>query len=312
MRTSRERVKLYDFVDPADAECVRREAEAVMREFFPEYDVKIFAKAFEDVEQLFFGNYPGFRASNTKYHDFEHTCSVVLAMARLIYGGMAEGQSFSEEDCLKGLLSALYHDVGLIQDIDDTLGTGAKHPVGHEERSILFMRCNLDGVLSADDIEDIADCIRCTILAMSPSKVSFRTSNMRVMGFFLGSADLLAQIADRYYLEKLLLLFEEFQEAKLPGYDTAFDLLSKTRSFYQDVARKRLDHEFRGVDVYARPYFKGRWDVDKDLYKEAIDRNLAYLDEILSENADDLKGFLARLRRDLGPGKRDCTESEIK
>ena len=294
------RVKLYDYVDPADAECVRRETDAVMVEFFPGYDGNIFRKAFEDVEQLFFGNYPGFRASNTKYHDFEHTCSVVLAMARLVYGGMAEGESFSEEDCLKGLLAALFHDVGLIQSDDDLQGSGAKYTVGHEERSILFMRCDLDGILADDDIEDIADCIRCTILAMSPSKVAFRSENMRKMGYFLGSADLLAQIADRYYLEKLLLLFEEFQEAKLPGYDTAFDLLSKTGSFYQDVARVRLDKEFQGVDAYMRPYFRRRWDVDKDLYAEAITRNLAYLDKILSDNPEDLEQFLGSLRRDFG------------
>jgi len=294
------RAKLYDFVDPADAECVRRETEEIMAEFFPGYDGGVFRKAFEDVEKLFFGNYPGFRASNTKYHDFEHTCSVVLAMARLMYGGMAEGEDFSETDCLKGLMASLFHDVGLIQADEDTQGTGAKYTVGHEERSILFMRCDLDGILAAEDIEDIADCIRCTILAMSPSKVAFRSENMRKMGYFLGSADLLAQIADRYYLEKLLLLFEEFQEAKLPGYATAFDLLSKTDSFYQDVARVRLDEEFRGADAYMRPYFKRRWDVDKDLYAEAIERNMAYLDKILSENPNDLKRFLGSLRRDFG------------
>ena len=298
--TSLPKVKLYDFVDPADAECVRRETEVVMETFFPGYEGGVFRRAFEDVEKLFFGNYPGFRASNTKYHDFEHTCSVVLAMARLIFGGMVEGENYSEEDCLKGLLASLFHDVGLIQDIDDSQGTGAKYTVGHEERSILFMRCNLDGVLSADDIDDIADCIRCTILAMSPSKVAFRSENMRVMGYFLGSADLLAQIADRYYLEKLLLLFEEFQEAKLPGFNTAYDLLSKTGSFYQDVARVRLDHEFKGVDAYMRSYFKHRWDADSDLYAEAIERNLEYLDKILSEHADDLQSFLGSLRRDFG------------
>lgn len=299
------KIKLYDFVDPADAECVRRETEAIMREFFPDYDPTLFRNAFEDVEKLFFGMYPGYQASNTKYHDFEHTCSVVLAMSRLIYGGLAEGEPFSEKDCLKGLLAALFHDVGLIQDNDDTQGTGAKHTVGHEERSILFMRCDLNGVLSAQDADDIADCIRCTILAMSPSKVAFRTDGMRKMGFFLGSADLLAQIADRYYLEKLLLLFEEFEEAKLPGYDTAFDLLSKTRSFYQGVARKRLDEEFKQVDQYMEPYFSRRWDVDKDLYKEAIDRNLTYLDKILAEHGDDLQGFLTNLRRDSLPDEQD-------
>ena len=291
------REKLYDFVDPADAECVRREVEAMLREFFPGYEGRLFQRAFEDVEKLFFGNYPGYKASNTKYHDFEHTCSVILADSRLIYGALAHGLEFSERDVVKGLLSALFHDVGLIQTVDDGQGTGAKYTVGHEERSIQFMRERLVDDFPEEDIEDIADCIRCTILAMSPSKVAFRNETMRLMGYFLGSADLLAQIADRYYLEKLLLLFEEFKEAKLPGYNSAYDLLSKTRNFYQDVARKRLDNDFGSVDRYMRDYFRKRWNVDRDLYAEAIRGNLDYLDSILAESGDDLDAFARALRR---------------
>ncbi|WP_319541467.1 HD domain-containing protein [uncultured Pseudodesulfovibrio sp.] len=289
--------KLYDFVDPADGECVRRETEEILREFFPDYEGVIFRNAFEDVEKLFFGLYPGYRASNTKYHDFEHTCSVVLATVRLIYGALVDGESFAEEECLKGILAALFHDVGLIQTADDTMGTGAKYTVGHEERSIMFMRSILDGVMSRDDQDDIADCIRCTILAMSPSKVAFASENIRTMGYFLGSADLLAQIADRYYLEKLFLLFEEFQEARIPGYDSAMDLLAKTSTFYQEVVRIRLDKEFLRVDRYMELYFSNRRGVDKDLYSEAIDRNLSYLESILSGDIDDLEGVLSRFRR---------------
>lgn len=290
-------VKLYDFVDPADAECVRRDTEQIMAELFPSYDQVLFKNAFEDVEKLFFGMYPGYKASNTKYHDFEHTCSVVLAMARLMYGGMKKGAGFTEEEVTKGLLASLFHDVGLIQTDDDTSGTGAKYTVGHEERSIQFMRENLEGKLAEEDIEDIADCIRCTILAMSPKKVAFRTDNLRLVGYCLGSADLLAQIADRYYLEKLLLLFQEFEEAKLPGYHSAFDLLNKTRNFYQDVARKRLDDELDRVDRYMEAYFKIRRNVDRDLYAEAIERNLDYLDSILSGCKEDLECFSNGLRR---------------
>jgi len=288
---------LYDFVDPADAECVLREVDRTVRDYFPDIDTGLLHRAFGDVEQLFYGKYPGYQASNTKYHDFEHTCSVLLADARLIYGAMAAGQLFVEEDVLKGLLSALFHDVGLIQTTDDTLGTGAKYTVGHEERSIQFMRENLAGDLPCEEIEDIADCIRCTILAMSPAKVAFRTPDMRMMGYFLGSADLLAQIADRYYLEKLLLLFEEFKEARLPGYASAYELLIKTRNFYQDVARRRLDHDFGSVDRFMRDYFRQRWDVDEDLYARAIRRNLDYLDRILDESGDDLDLFRQALRR---------------
>ncbi|EGB15396.1 hypothetical protein DND132_2191 [Pseudodesulfovibrio mercurii] len=290
-------MKLYDFVDPVDAECVRRETEDLMRALFPDCDATLFRTAFADVEDLFAGRYPGYRASNTRYHNFEHTCSVVLASARLLYGAMVQGEPLTEADCLKGLLASLFHDVGLIQDVDDTRGTGAKHTVGHEERSILFMRGYLDNVLSEQDIEDIADCIRCTILAMPPSRIAFRTETMRLMGYFTGTADLLAQIADRYYLEKLLLLFEEFKEARLPGYDSAFDLVIKTRSFYKDVARPRLDREFKGVDRHMLAYFRSWRNVDKDLYREAIDRNLAYLDKILAECNANLDEFVARLRR---------------
>ena len=289
--------KLYDYVDPADAECVRREVDANIRTYFPRYDNTLFRTAFEDVEQLFFGKYPGYQASNTKYHDFEHTCSVVLAVARLIYGALAEGHRYAEIDVTKGLLSALYHDVGLIQTKDDTIGTGAKYTVGHEERSVQFMRENLEGKLSEDDTDDIADCIRCTCLAMAPKKVAFRTEDMRMMGYFLGTADLIAQIADRYYLEKLLLLFEEFKEAKLPGYETPFDLLAKTRNFYQDIARKRLDYDLLNVDRFMRPYFKNRWDVDEDLYGAAINKNLDYLDTVITGCNEDMECFMKNLRR---------------
>lgn len=289
--------RLYDFVDPADAECVLREVIAIVQDTFPDYDSGVFSRAFRDVEKLFFGMYPGYKASNTKYHNFEHTCGVVLAVARLIYGAMAEGHTYKEKNITKGLLAALYHDVGLIQATDDATGTGAKYTVGHEERSIQFMRENLEDVLSEESIEDIADCIRCTILAMSPSKVAFRSDEMRYMGYFLGSADLLAQIADRYYLEKLLLLFEEFKEAKLPGYDTAFDLLLKTRNFYQDVASKRLEGDLNNVSRFMAPYFRKRWDVDSDLYDVAIHNNLDYLDGILTGCKDDLDCFMKGLRR---------------
>ncbi|NDV20503.1 hypothetical protein GO013_13890 [Pseudodesulfovibrio sp. JC047] len=289
--------KLYDFVDPADGECVRRETEDIFRVFFADYDGSIFKKAFEDVEQLFFGLYPGYRASNTKYHDFEHTCAVVLATARLIGGALVEGHQFAEKACLKGLLAALYHDVGLIQTEDDMTGTGAKYTIGHEERSIMFMRTNLAGVLSQADMDDIADCIRCTVLSMSPARISFSSDSMRTMGYFLGSADLLAQVADRYYLEKLVLLFEEFQEAKIPGYDSAMDLFSKTNTFYESVVRVRLDTEFNQVDRFMSLYFRKWREIDRDLYAEAIDRNLTYLKKILAGGVKNVEEVLARFRR---------------
>lgn len=116
------------------------------------------------------------------------------------------------------------------------------------------------------------------------------------MGQFVGSADILAQIADRRYPKKQLLLFEEFREARLFDYDTAFDLALRTRTFYRNVARKRLDEMLGGVDCFIINYFQMRLKVDKNLYWKAIDRNLVFLDKILAECADDMDAFPAKLR----------------
>lgn len=261
------------------------------------FNDNLFISTFDNVRRLFFGEYPGYRASNTKYHDFEHTCSVVLATNRLICGSIIDGQTYCEETIFKGIMAALFHDAGLIQTEEDTTGTGAKYTVGHEERSVSIMRMMLEGHIPEENLQDITDCIKCTILAESPDNIPFRSEDVRAMGRMLGSADLLAQMADRCYLEKLLLLFEEFQEAGLPGYETPMDMFKKTRAFYQNVARKRLDGDLGKVDRHMLSYFKCRCDTERDLYAEAIERNLNYLDAALMDCNEDLVCFVDSLRR---------------
>ena len=118
-----------------------------------------------------------------------------------------------------------------------------------------------------------------------------------MIGQCVGAGDLLAQLADRYYLEKLLLLFQEFEEAGIPGYATPYDLLQKTTTFYRDVAQKRLKEELGQVDTFMLSYFRSRWSIEKDFYREAIDRNLEFLETILANCGDDIDCFISKLRR---------------
>lgn len=289
--------KLYDFVDPTDAECVIQDIEKSLSLFLPDFQDPLFRLVFSDVRNLFCGDYPGYKANNTKYHDFEHTCAVTLATGRLLCGAMANGYSFDRLTALKGLLAAIFHDVGLIQTVDDDEGTGAKYIVGHEERSIQFMRDNLGNSLPPADINDIAACIRCTALEVPVNAISFRTPEIRMVAQCVGAGDLLAQLADRYYLEKLLLLFQEFQEAGIPGYKTPYDLLQRTKTFYHDVAQKRLAEELGQVDRFMYHYFQSRWSVKKDLYQEAICKNIEFLGIILNHCGDDIECFINSLRR---------------
>ena len=109
----------------------------------------------------------------------------------------------------------------------------------------------------------------------------------------LGTSDLLGQMADRTYLEKLLFLFLEMQEAKIQDFDDEFDLLKKTLEFYE-LTKDRFANEMDGVNSFMRDHFKTRWDIDKDLYLEAVENQMKYLKSILENNAAD---YRAKLRR---------------
>jgi len=293
-------VKLYDLLDSQDVDAVFAEIRHIMRLSGAEAIESPFSNVYQDVLCLFRGDYPGYQASNTKYHNLEHTLMVTLATARLIHGCAEAGFAFEAEKILMGLLAALYHDVGLIQADDDQSGTGAKYTVGHEKRSVAFMRSNLASWgFTPAQMNDCAALIKCTNLKLEVSEIGFRDQSLALIGKIVGSSDLLAQIADRQYLEKLFLLFKEFEEAGIPGFVSESELLEKTEDFYHHVARKRLYEDFGGLCDYMRVHFRKRWEIDRDLYAEAINHNIQYLKEIMNAGGsgrDLYRDFLKRGR----------------
>ena len=284
---------LEDLVNPAQAEAVLAEVRHLLGPMGA-WDPLI-ARAHGDTVRLFRGEYPGYRRSNTKYHDLEHTMSVFLAMARLLHGAWCEGLRLEPPMIRTGMFAALFHDVGLIQHSDDTSGTGAKYTVGHEDRSNSFMSDYLgDCGVPPEEIADGKDMIAGTRLMQRVSDIAFRTPECALVGKMVASADLLAQMGDRAYLEKLLLLFREFEEARLPGFDSELTLLEKTEDFYEHVVRKRLEEDLDNVARYLPSHFKARWEIERDLYALALTKNLEYLRKVLEEDRDN---YRERLRR---------------
>jgi hypothetical protein len=114
-----------------------------------------------------------------------------------------------------------------------------------------------------------------------------------MIGHLLGTADLIAQLADRCYLEKCRdRLYPEFvlggvavterADGAAVRYRSGRDLLSKTLAFYQSSARHRLDHCFSRAYRYVEPFFDG-----DNPYVMFIRRNLSYLTRILERDAWD-------------------------
>jgi hypothetical protein len=286
--------QLSGLVNMDDPQSVFEEVKAIVHMIFPEFDFESVDCVFEDIVGLFRGEYPGYRKCNTGYHDLKHTTDALLAMARLAHGAFIHGGNLTRDQITLGLICALMHDTGYIQTLDDKKGTGAKYTQIDTRRSIVFMdKYIADRGLPEENFRHAGDILRCTSLDTEINEIRFGSLEIELLGKMLGTADLLGQMADRTYLEKLLFLFYEFREGGVMGFDTELDLLKKTRDFYA-MTRKRFTNELDSVNQYVRYHFKTRWNLDRDLYMEAIENNISYLKFILKNHEKDYREYLRR------------------
>ena len=277
--------RLYDLTDTNSPAESLAEIKNILLMIDPPPEPSPIEKIYADILRLFNGEYPGYRASNTKYHNLEHTCSAALATARLIHGLHVQGQVFSPRIVQLCLIGALFHDTGLIQTEEEVKGTGAQYTVGHEERSIALMEKYLtENGYSEEDIRDCGHIIKCTDLFLPIEDIPFESEEVRTMGKVLGTADLVAQMADKNYQEKLPLLFLEFQEAGMEGFETPLELFKKTEEFYRSVARKRMAGALGGISSAALYHFRERWKIDNNLYEESIKHNIRQMKETVMES----------------------------
>ena len=273
---------LYELIDVSDPDVVLNEIKQILALTVEGYDPSRLEMVYADIVILFRGKYPGYRPAtpNTMIWNTPILWCLLPPVSYMVARSPAWPSSV--DNLLMGVYAALFHDVGLIQTKDDKVGSGAKYTVGHEKRSILFMRKYLSQKgFQMQQIEDCSHLIMCTILTLPLKEIPFRSPEIEILGKIVGTADLMAQIADRYYIEKLLLLFQEFQEAGVPDFATELDLLKKTEGFYKNVAKRRLARDFSGISANMTAHFKQRWGVDKDLYSESIQKNIDYLRVLL-------------------------------
>ncbi|HOQ71318.1 MAG: hypothetical protein PHW80_05750 [Smithellaceae bacterium] len=288
------RVQLANLVDSRDPKAVLEEIHVIAGLMVPRFDFAPFDRAYSDVVRLFRGEYPSYRSCNVQYHDLGHTLSVTLAVARLMHGAVEAGQSLTEKDLNMGLISGLMHDTGYIQEIADRQGTGAKYTQVHISRSISFLQAYYRGNPAfQNDLDSFRDILLCTGLNTRVDAIRFAGATVELLGKILGTADLLGQMADRYYLEKLPELYEEFAEAGITTFSSRLDLLDKTQGFYR-MTLKRFEDELGNVQRFSRCHFRKRWGIDEDLYIQSIEKNMAYLARVVSLHRENYADHLRR------------------
>ena len=269
---------------------------------YPGADLGALGHAFADTKALFRGTYPGYLHCDTLYHDLRHTLDVSLAMARLIDGHDRTHpleERLGPRRAMLGVIIALLHDAGYLrQASEQEVGNGAAFTKVHVSRSADFLARYLPTIGFAAEAEVAARLVHFTGYEFEIEDIDVADPKDRLLGYMVGTADLLAQMSDRAYLEKCRdFLYDEFvwggiaREKLLDGrevvnYRSAEDLIRKTPDYYQHVARKRIDHKLGSVDRYAAAHFDGT-----DPYQSAIAHTMLFLRHVLD------KDDLTRLRR---------------
>ncbi len=269
----------------------------------PTFDPLLLRQLHHDTARLFAGTYPGFRACNTQYHNLEHTYSVVLATARLLHGlTCTHNQDISIQVMEQAMYSAYFHDTGLLMKTSDQALSGAIYTQNHEERSIQVMAQYLESNnLSHTLIQECAAVIKCTDLTLDPKDIAFPSPASKLAGYILGSTDILAQMADRCYLERLPFLFQEHKDGGLKTHDSALELIQDTTFFYHNIITERLEKTFLNIAQAMQAHFHERWQISDNLYYTNIGKNIDYLQKILQTCENKMEYLETFLKRNPTP-----------
>ncbi|HTG44294.1 MAG TPA: hypothetical protein VK633_07150 [Verrucomicrobiae bacterium] len=245
-------------VETKSLPAVRRELLAAFHRIFPNTDPTCVEEAFDWVDEAFRGEYGEYQPIDAKYHDFEHTLQGALCFSRLLEGYHAAGEMprLNSRMFELGVLAILLHDTGYLKKADDKQGTGAKYTLVHVSRSSDFAAALLrDKDFEPAEIRSVQNMIRCTGVNADLGTIPFQSELEQKVGFALGTADLLGQMAAADYVDKLDILYQEFEESNRyngkvagPGvFTSAEDLRKKTPEFWVRYVLPKIEADFAGM-----------------------------------------------------------------
>jgi hypothetical protein len=280
-------------VDVTDSNAVIAALRSILDGRYPDFDFAPINIFVEDFIRLYQGEYPGYEACDVSYHNIQHVLDVTLAMARLIDGHegiTGEHERLGPELALVGIASAVFHDSGYIRRSgDEEHKNGAAYTRIHVSRSARFMEEYFPTIGHASLASLCMRIVHFTGYEVDPCNIEVHNAKEYLLGSLLGTADLIAQMADKNYIQKCHdFLYTEFVAGGIAGdtglegyaapvYHSAGHLLASTPRFMRTAREVRLDGYFNGVYRYAEEFFGG-----PNLYMDAIEINRQKLERLLA------------------------------
>ena len=255
-------------------------------------DRALIGQAFDFFSRLYAGEVPAYHGCETRYHDMQHALDVTLACARLLAGHeRAHADRLGAPRLTLGVIVALFHDTGYIRRRQDRrCWHGAQYTLHHVARSARMISHFLAEEGHGHWARRAVELVHFTGYEIPLDQIRLNDPLDLRLGHLIGTADLIAQMADRAYLEKCRdYLYEEFElggVAKRKNadgsvevlYESSWDLLCKTPAFYAAMVKKRLDTDFHAGYRYLEQLFEGG-----NPYLAAIERNMTYLRQVLDD-----------------------------
>ena len=296
MRYRRSNYDITNEVKLDSADSTRDAVLTIFRSAFQKFNESALNQAFEDCERLFDGDFPGYLPCDTLYHDKQHSMDMTLALARLINGherSVTRDKRIGEERAVIAIITALYHDSGYLRHKQDHRHfNGAEYTLIHVSRSADFLKRYLHKISMGQFAQIAANMVHYTGYEIAPENIRLPDEKWHLLGQMLGTADLIAQLSDRCYLEKCRdRLYPEFvlggltvktdeQDNEVLLYESGEDMLRKTPAFYENDVENRLNKLFNKAYRYEIAHFDG-----EAHYVKGLGQNQARLKKVLK--ADD-------------------------
>ena len=293
---SQDRRNDYDVTNTVQVSSPQKVRAAVAELFsaaYPNTSFDAIWLAFHDFERHFQGLEPAYHAVDTSYHDIQHTLDMTLALARLVVGhevSVERHDRLGPERAELAIVSALFHDAGYLRHKvrDKEAVNGAVFTLQHVTRSGHFLESYLPRIGLKQFVPVVSRIVHFTGYELNIDQIELDDPKDSIVGHLLGTADLVAQLADRCYLEKCRdrlypefvlggVAIDETGDKTTIRYRSPRDLLAKTLSFYQSSARQRLEHNFNRVYRFMEAFFESR----DNPYVLFIRKNLNFLNTLI-------------------------------